>query len=455
MLAQESVAVEGQLGYLFERLFSPSGIAVAAALFGLLVLVFVIRKPLPILGGAVLALGTSVLPKDVIINQLIGPLQSLRFLSKSIALTLLGLIVFLALPGLPRGGRVRSAGFASVAFCAFQLLYTTQLALFAGDGALKGSFGIVAIVLMLLSFGVGFGRLMQDLDSAVSSLEVFAWVGVAFAAANSLQIVLGLSGALVGGRLAGIAGNAQMMGGISACLIVANAFLYSELPASRPLRWVSLGCVGVLCILLLATGSRTAVLAVGLGLVVMFRLQIGRFAVLAVVAMIAYFVVTLFFEDPTAAVTERLAYGQDTRTGIWMSAFSRFLDSPIFGELMFLRPGDYPSGVESTVFRTLANMGILGGIALLLPVAAAVGYALKGTSLARERPEYRRLVDFYLGACAVILILNLFDGYAFGFLTFPVLFMYVVLTMGAFLAEQSEARPAYQGNDDRSFALSY
>jgi hypothetical protein len=448
LLAQESVAVSGQLGYLFERLFTPAGIAAAAALSGLLVLVFIIRKPLPILGGVVMALGTSVLPDRVEVNQLIGPLQSLRFLSKSVAFALLGIVVFLGLPGTLRGNRIRSAGAAATAFLVFQLLYTLQLMLFAGDGFMKGAFGIVAIAMMYLTYAVGFGRRMQDRESAISVLEVFAWVGVAFAAMNSIQIVLGLSGALVGGRLAGVAGNAQMMGGISACLIVANAYLYAQLPITRPLRWVCLACVGVLSIFLLATGSRTAVLAVSAGLFVMFRLQVGRFAILGIVALIAYSAVSLFLESPTEAVAERLSSGADTRTAIWLDALGRFLGSPIFGELMFLRPGDSPSGVESTVFRTLANMGLIGGIALLFPVFAAAGCALKSISLARERPEYARLVDFQLGALTVILVLNLFDGYAFGFLTFPVLFIYVVLALGAFLAEQAEAIPGAVLDDD-------
>jgi hypothetical protein len=441
LLSQESVAVEGQLGYLVERLFTPTGIAAAAALSGLLILVFIIRKPLPILGGVVMALGCAVLPARIGENQLIGPLQSLRFLSKSLAFALLAIVVFLALPGISRGDRIRSAGFAATSFFAFQMLYTLQFMLFAGDGLMKGAFGIVATTVMYLTFAVGFGRRMQDRASATSTLEVFAWVGVVFAALNSIQIVFGLSGALMGGRLAGIAGNAQMMGGISACLIVANAYLYAELPATRPLRWVCLACVGILGILLLATGSRTAVLAVSAGLFVMFRLQVGRFAIFGIVALIAYSAVSLFLESPTEAVAERLTSGADTRSAIWLDALGRFLGSPIFGELMFLRPGDSPSGVESTILRTLANMGVIGGIALLVPVFAAAGCALKSIGLARERPEYARLVDFQFGALTVFLVLNLFDGYAFGFLTFPVLFIYVVLALGAFLAEQAEAAP--------------
>lgn len=454
-LAQESVAVEGQLGYLMDRLFSPSGIVVASLMSGLLVLVFVIRKPLPILGGIVMALGSAVLPARVDENQLLGPLQSLRFLSKSIAFALLGVVVLLALPGISKGDRLRSAGTAATSFLCFQLLYTVQLAAFAGDGFLKGSFGVVAIIMMYLTFAVGFGRQFQDRASAIRSMEVFAWVAVAFVGMNLVQIALGLSGALVGGRLAGTAGNAQMMGGICSCLLLVNAYLYSELPIARPMRWVSLACVGMLSILLLATGSRTAVIASSTGLLVMFRLQVGRFAILAIMGVIAYLLLSLVFESPTEMVAARLTTGGDTRTAIWLDAIGRFLGSPIFGEFVFLRPGDAPSGVESTVFRALANMGIIGGIALLIPAAAAAGYAIRGVLLARERPEFRRSVDFYLGACATIVVLNLFDGYAFGFLTFPVLFMYVVLALGAFLAEQSQFSLEGVGSEDQQALASY
>jgi hypothetical protein len=455
LLAQESVAVEGQLAYLFARLFSLEGIVTAGAVAGLLILVFIIRKPLPILGGVVMALGSSVLPDRVDVNQLIGPLQSLRFLSKSLSFALLGILVVLALPGTSRGSRNRSAGFAATAFLAFQLLYSTQLMVFAGDGLLKGGFGIITILGMYLVFAVGTGRRIQDIFSAMAVLEVFAWVAAAFVAANLAQIALGLSGALVGGRLAGIAGNAQMMGGICACLLVANAFLSSELPATRPLRWISLACAGMLAVLLMATGSRTGVLAAATGLLVMFRLRIGRFALLATVVVIAYALVALFLDDPGAAVADRLASGADTRTAIWLNAIGRFLESPIFGEFIFLRPGDEPSGVESTVFRTLANMGVIGGLALLLPVASAVGNALKAAGLARENPEYARLADFYMGSLAAVFVLNLFDGYAFGLLTFPVLFSYTILTLGAFLAEQSAVASVGQTDADGLLIPSY
>jgi hypothetical protein len=389
-----------------------------------------------------MALGTSVLPKSVELNQLIGPLQSLRFLSRSIGFALLGLFVVFALPGVSRGNRFRSAGLAATAFLVFQLLYTIQLALFLQEGVLKGAFGVVAIVGMYLVFAVGFGRLMQDLASAISSMQLFVWVSVAFVLANLVQIALGPSGSLMGGRLAGITGNPQMMGCIAALLILANAFVYSELPPLRPLRWICLLMIGFLGVLLLATGSRTAVIAISAGLFVMFRFQIGRLGVLGIVVAIGYLVVSLFLESPGAAVAERLASGEDTRTALWLQAIRRFLESPIFGEFVFLRPGDEPNGVESSLFRSLANMGLVGGIAVLAPAMIGISYGLKALRLASHRLEYKRLVDFYLGALTAVLVLNTFDGYAFGLLTFPVIFTYCLLATGNFLSEQADAEDA-------------
>lgn len=455
LIAQESVAVEGQLGYLFERLFSAAGLASIAVAVVLLALVFIIRKPLPILGGVVMALGSSVLPDRMDVNQLIGPLQSLRFLSKSLAFALLGIIVVLALPAISKGSRLRSAGFAATAFFLFQALYSSEIALFAGDGLLKGGIGLVTILFMYLVFAVGIGRRMQDLAAANEVLGVFAWVALAFVGANVIQILFGLSGALVAGRLAGIAGNAQMMGGICACLLVVNAYLASELEATRPLRWIALVCVGILGVLLLATGSRTGVLATAAGLFMMFRLRIGRFAILGVVVVIAYAAISLVLEDPGAAVAQRFSSGADTRTAYWLSALGRFLGSPIFGELPFLRPGDEASGVESTLFRTLANMGIIGGLALALPVFSAIGNGFKAVGLSREQPEFARLTDLYIGSLSVIFVLNIFDGYAFGLLTFPVLFTYTILTLGAFLAEQAELAPTLRFQDGGLLLPSY
>jgi O-antigen ligase len=197
------------------------------------------------------------------------------------------------------------------------------------------------------------------------------------------------------------------------------------------------------------------VIAISAGLMVMFRLQVGRIALLGIVVLIAYSIVSLFLESPGAAVAERLASGEDTRTALWLQAIQTFLESPLFGELMFLRPGDEQNGVESSLFRSLANMGIIGGIALLTPAVAAISYGLQGTYLARERPEFKRLVDFYLGALVAVLVLNTFDGYAFGLLTFPAVFAYYLFALGAFLSERAKDELELEPSLDASLAASY
>jgi hypothetical protein len=71
-----------------------------------------------------------------------------------------------------------------------------------------------------------------------------------------------------------------------------------------------------------------------------------------------------------------------------------------------------------------------------------ISYGLKALRLASHRLEYKRLVDFYLGALTAVLVLNTFDGYAFGLLTFPVIFTYCLLATGNFLSEQADAEDA-------------
>jgi hypothetical protein len=83
-------------------------------------------------------------------------------------------------------------------------------------------------------------------------------------------------------------------------------------------------------------------------------------------------------------------------------------------------------------------MGLIGGIALLTPAAIAIANGLQALHLVEEQPEFKRVVDFYLGALTVVLILNTFDGYAFGFLTFPAVFTYYLLAMGTFLADEAK-----------------
>lgn len=437
LLAQEGIPVAVQLEQFVERVLSPVGVIVVTLAAAVAIALIATRRVLPALIVAILVVSCFQANHRMESNVLIGPLQSFRYFSKPLAFVLLLGAIFFTF-GSDRGFRRSSTGTASVALLLFQCYYLIQLSIFAGDGLLKGAFGIVTVAATWWVFAVHLGRSMQDPASARQSLQCFAYVGMAFVLVNLLQMTLSLGGALEAGRLAGIAGNAQMMGCMCTMLLIMNVFLSFDAETPPALRTACLVTSGLLVVLMLATGSRTAMLATAVAAVIMFRARIGRIAVFAILGLAAIAMVSLVFSDVTAIATERITYGEDTRTAGWLRDLENFYDSPIFGQFPFLEQGESASGIESVFIRTLSNMGIIG-LLVLSPVLLSVGASCAGAvQLMRASAAHADLCSLYLGGCAALLVFNTFDGYAFGLVTLPVTSMFVFFTLGAFLDEERE-----------------
>jgi hypothetical protein len=287
---------------------------------------------------------------------------------------------------------------------------------------------------------IGFGRRMQDRESTRSILEVFAWVTMGFIAANMAQLVIDRSNALVGLRLAGIAGNAQQMGGVCVMLMLFNVYLFNDLPAKRPLKWICAVMIGILGLWIIWTGSRTSVLTAMVGLVFTYRLRIGRLALLGLAAGTVLLVAMSFFVESTDTV-ERLTSGTNTRAAVWQVSLSEFMGSPIFGTM----PLGYESGSESSYISALANMGLIGILALMVPFGSMALGALRALRLRAMRPDLGAQCDFYVGMVAALLVINAFEAFAFGVLTLPVMIMYSVFALDGFLAEHEALASAGYG----------
>jgi hypothetical protein len=436
-LAQEGIPVAVQLEQFVERVISPLGI-IALTVFGAAAITLIAtRRIVPALIVAVLVVSCFQANHRIDSNVLIGPLQSFRLFSKPLAFVLLLGAIFFSF-GTDRGIRRSSTGAATIALLLFQCYYLIQVSIFAGDGLLKGAFGIVTAIATWWVFAVQLGRSMQDLSGARHALRCFAYVGMAFVAVNLFQMVVSLGGALEAGRLAGIAGNAQMMGCMCAMLLIICVFLAFDLETPPTFRVACMATSGLLLVLMLATGSRTAMLATAVAGVIMFRNRIGRITVFAILGAAAIMLVSLVFSDVTAIAAERITYGEDTRTAGWLRDLENFYDSPIFGQFPFLEQGEDASGIESVFIRTLSNMGIVGLLVLSPVLLSAAASCMGALQLMRASAAHADLCSLYLGSCAALLVFNTFDGYAFGLVTFPVITIYVVLTLGAFLDEERE-----------------
>jgi O-antigen ligase len=218
---------------------------------------------------------------------------------------------------------------------------------------------------------------------------------------------------------------------VCALLLLFNAYLFNDLPTTRPLRWLCAIIVGILGLWVVWTGSRTSVLTTAVGLLFMYRLRLGRLALLGLAAGAVVVAVMGFFEESTEQIS-RLTSGQNTRAAVWANSLDAFMASPIFGTM----PLGYESGSESSYISALANMGLIGGLALLIPFGSMALGAMRALRLRVLRPDLGAQCDLYVGLAAAMVVINGFEAFAFGVLTLPVMVMYSMFALDGFLAEQ-------------------
>jgi hypothetical protein len=440
LLAQDTVAIGDVFVYFLERLLTPAGIA--AFVLGLtgVGLALAFRKGLPVLTWAALFSLTFMIHEATLTqNILIGPFQAFRALTRPISFALMSLAM-LAVIGIPRPERGSAIGFASIALFAFQIFYAVQLMFFVAP--LKGFLAMFSMTLMFVVCGIGFRRSMYDAESAERSLRVFFWVSLAFLAVNFLQLAGGISTAVINGRFVGISGNANQAGAVCGVLLLCCAYFVNEPLASRPRRIVAAVMLGLLGLLLAWTGSRASALAGVVGIVAMYRLRLGRLAIAGIVLALFAFIGFSVLTDSTEGA-QRLTSTENTRAAVFAVAISDWMSSPIFGTMPF----GFESGVESVLLRALASMGVIGGLVVLVPTIAILLTLPRALWTGRVRPELRALSDFYVGSGAFVLVTFLFEGYLFGVLTFVVMFVYVMLSVGSFLDDVYRSERSYEDVD--------
>jgi hypothetical protein len=431
LLAQDTVAVDAVLQYFASVVLTPLGLAALSAGGLFVAVVLFVRKGVPVLSASTMVLLTMMIHESTLTkNILVGPLNSLRSISRPISFALMAAASLAAL-AVPLGDRLRTVSFPALAMYLFQLYYAVNLMFFVET--LKGMLALFSISAMFLVCVVGFGRRMQDVASARRTIEVFAWVGIAFCGMNLLQLALGPGSAVLGGRFAGISGNAQQAGAVCAALLITNLYLFGDLPASRPLKWIAAAVAGIVGLLLIWTGSRTSVLSAGIGILLMYRFQLGRAVIAACSAGMVLAIALTVFQDSSEGLERILSSSTgDTRAAVFSNALADWMSSPIIGVMPF----GYENGVESSYLRALANLGIVGGIVLLVPFGAMGISMFRILWIGRSNPEPRRLCDLYFGMIGSFVIMNILEGFAFGVLTFPMMTIYVILALGGFLTER-------------------
>lgn len=443
MLGQDSlgsVSFAAQFEYFLNAALTPSGIALLTGAALAVSLALYLGKGLEVLSIAALFCLTTMLHEQSLTkNVLIGPLQSLRNVARPVAFALVAAALLPAL-FMPSGWRQRPAGPVAAWFLAFQLYYTLLMAIFVNPA--KGAIGLLAIVGMYLVFARGFGKMMQDVAGVHRTLSLFFVVSLGFVMANCAQLAINPSNAVVAGRLAGIAGNAQQMGTVCLFLLLTNLYLLNSKFTGKLTRLFAAGMAGLLALFIIWTGSRANALAGLAGFAWMFRLQLGRLALTALAVGAVFAIGTLLFEGSTSGAG-RFVSDANTRAEVWANSLDAFSDSPIVGAFPF----GIDAASESSYISALANTGLVGFALLMIPVAGMILSATQAMHIRRHRPDLSGICDYLIGMTAAIIVVNAFEGFATGVLTFPLMFMYTTFAIGAFLQEASQEGEAVRQDD--------
>ena len=383
-------------------------------------------------------------------NTLVQPLETLRNFSRPLAL---GLLVVLAIRTLafPRMHRRRMFIAPAAMFLTYQLLFIGMIGLFIDP--VRGAFGVVCYLATIAVFAFGLPSLMQDEEDSQGFLKVFAMAGLFFIAANLLQLTGGYYNAVLQGRLAGVAGNAQQMSVTCCAFIAVGCFFFSTGQTGSWTKWIAGVALGILGLFILWSGSRTGAICTAIIVFGFFRARVGRLALLGVIGGAAFAVAIAVFSE-SLDIVERFVRGSDTRSEVWQSAVVDFIDSPLFGQIP-LTKDDGLNFVESTYLRTLALMGILGGAVLAALMYSWVLYAVRIWRMGRAVPSLAPHADFVVAGTAFFVVVNISEGLMMGVLTLFVPFIYAIFSSGAFVLDMGQQELDWreeQGIDGDAYA---
>lgn len=431
----DAADIGAQVAALFDLALTPTGFALIA--IGLLVVcsLLVTRFGTEIIGATcIFLLSMMRLDSKFVDNTLVQPLQAIRDYSRPISLALVLLLAMRAL-AFQRGERLKLLSLPCVIFFGFETYFLLMVGMFADLP--RAIFGWVSIFAILIAYVLGLGRLLQPNQTGRAYVRMFLWAGIAFVAANMFQLTLGYSNAILKGRMAGISGNPQQFSATCCVFTIFFSYLFATTRGGSPLKWMGASMIGVMALFVLWSGSRTGALCFTVCLVAYFRTRVGRLAVLVLSVGVVLGLLTSLFSESTFG-TDRFLYGSDTRTAVWLGALDEFVKSPLIGGIP-VSGDDGMNYSESTYLRTLAMLGVVGGLQLLLVVVLMIGTAWRAWQIGRYRSDLAPIADVVVASTAFTLVVNIFEGFMFGILTYFIIHMYATFAMAIYVADAGES----------------
>jgi hypothetical protein len=428
---------------LFTNLSRPSGfLPFIAVLITFFYTIGSKRGPLLAVSIVFFTLCFGYLDSNFFDNTLIGPLQALRDSSRPLTVIFL-FSLCLSAPRTDRGWRMSFVLFATLAFYVFQSMYLLRL-LLAGE-SVRSILGILTDGLLFVGIVYGLGRRIQsqlDVDSILRALSI---ASALFLACNIMQLGFGYGQAIGQGRFMGVSGNPQLAGFVCAVFVIVNCYSHSRSSLKSWMSYYHAIQIGLLLMLIVWSGSRMSALSVAVGLIFFYRLRIGKILVFGIVSGIVLFIAVSLFPDSLTKV-DRFTSGLDTRSAVWAARIDDFKSNPLFGTIGAQNDQEVNAS-ESSYLSTAALMGVTGLLLLALTVFSMVTSAIKCWIHRRCTNFSTESADIVIAGIAMILLASIFEGFFLGILSMAVVFLYLLLTIAAYLLDaasqpENEAEPS-------------
>jgi O-antigen ligase len=269
---------------------------------------------------------------------------------------------------------------------------------------------VLTILLAILTFGavtLVAGRGIDQWDDLDSIPRVVALSALLSFAATAVQLVLDPSRAFIGNtyRFIGMGANPQFMACRSAFQVLCAIWLFYYGSIVGRVLWVIIAVLGVGVIA--ATGSRTGLLLLTLGLGIISVRRLGRVVIVIPVIGLSIFLLTILVDAIGISLPfSRLISGDNTREQAWGILVNQFLSSPIIG----VGTGTSEKS-ENSVLYAAASYGIFAAACLVAFVIWIISRCVTMVRRTRDVPDVHRFVDLFVAMLMMYLAGSIFEGY--------------------------------------------
>lgn len=316
---------------------------------------------------------------------------------------------------------------------------------FVHEGPASGGESIVFATATVLPMVLLPSVVMRQIEDFYLLLRAMVFMNAIWIGMTFVQIAADPSLVTTGHdhRFTGLLSNPQHTGALMAFLT--TTLLWLVLNDAKRYRLIYLVILGINCIFLLWTGSRTGLGMTVIGATAVLYCKAGRaILLLPVLGLLVFLGFKIVIDVMGLGVgLDRLASTQDTRTGAWAKLIEHGMRSPLLG----VGVEDSEKSENSWLYGFASyGVGMLGLLLMMIPIAAIECLMMLRARFALPR-QHRPMIDLCLGVIAMYFAGAMLEGYMISRVGTPLCLVPVFCGAGAILRRWAKSGAHHPEHD--------